>query len=321
MRYLSPSARAERQVVNPCCAILGESAPMQVRVLPESFPDSQIKWRVVSGAGSFPNGDTGRNVVFSPGGAEGATNVLQVDVGDVQGAAPQFRVVNTTMHEVKIYPCVISRMGRPSPITQSHLDTMLAEVNTIFRQVGMHFSYGASITNVTNDVWAENGLVRSSIGNQIRNIMSGKDGLEIYFIPGEKRKPGPGKKFKLGVYNPWGIIVRTSANAKTMAHEIGHACGLHDIFVDKDGLEPSELSDFLVKDRLKDDWSNGTGTRFYELLLRHETVIRRLLMFGERSDEKSDIPTGSVFGLSEDGVAGAISVGRSTWMSWSPFSQ
>ena len=251
----------------------------------------------------------------------GATNVLQVDVGDVQGAAPQFRVVNTTMHEVKIYPCVISRMGRPSPITQSHLDTMLAEVNTIFRQVGMHFSYGASITNVTNDVWAENGLVKSAVGNQIRNILSGTDGLEIYFIPGEKRKPGPGKKFKLGAYNPWGIIMRTSANAKTMAHEIGHACGLHDIYVDRNGFEPSELSDFLVKSRMEDDWSNGTGTRFYELLLRHETVIRRLMMFGEGSDEKSDIPAGSVFGLSEDGVPGSISVGRSTWMSWSPFSQ
>ena len=310
--------RVNGQVVNPCCAILGESAPMQVRVLPESFPDSQIKWRVVSGAGSFPDGDTGRNVVFSPGGAEGATNVLQVDVGDVQGAALQFRVVNTTMHEVKIYPCVIHSKDRVNPVTQASLDAMLTEINTIFRQVGMHFSSGAPISNVVNGVWTREGLVNNIVKSKIRNIMSGTDGLEIYFIlgldAGDRRK----KDEAIGRYNEFGIILRANASAIAVAHEIGHACLWPDIYFRKDGYEPSELFRGLSESWMPDDWNNGTGCRFYDLVLSQRDVIKRLLMHGEDNEGHVDIPMGEVHGLAKDKILGGLNVGRIGVMTYSP---
>ena len=307
--------RVDGQIVNPCCAILGANTPMQIKVLPESFPDSQIKWRVVSGSGSFPNGDTGRNVVFVAGGAEGATNVLQVDVGDVHGAAPQFTLRNTTMHEVKIYPCVISRMGRPSPITQAHLDSMLAEVNAIFRQVGMHFTYGAPITNVVNDVFAINGLINTNVATQIRRLMSGTDGLEIYFIPGSGQDEEP-----LGRYNPYGIIVKNICNAKTMAHEIGHACGWNDIYTKRRKFEPSELSQSLRCEWIPNDWNNGSGCRFYDPMLSQKDVIQRILMHGEGGNTKVDIPSGSVHALSAGGVVMKVNVGLNGIITFEPFS-
>jgi len=307
--------RVNGQIVNPCCAILGESTPMRIKVLPETFPDSQIKWRVVSGSGSFSGGDTGRDVMFVADGSDGDTTVLQVDVGDVQGAAPQFTLRNTTMHEVKIYPCVISRMGRPSPITQAHLDSMLVEVNAIFRQVGIHFTYGALITNVTNDVFAENGLINTNVATQIHNLMGGTDGLEIYFIPGCEEEYEP-----LGRYNANGIIVRNICNAKTVAHEIGHACGWNDIYIRKRKFEPSELFQGLRREWMPNDWNNGSGCRFYDPMLSQRNVIQRILMYGEGGNIKVDIPSGEVHALSASGVVKKVNVGLGGIITFEPFS-
>ena len=115
---------------------------LKVEVLPSDFPESKIDWRVVSGSGSFSD-STGREAAFVASGAEDESVVVQVDVGDCPGRAPQFTMRTTTMHEVKIYPCAISRMGKPPPITTSQINSMLDEVNVIYRQVGMHFSLGA----------------------------------------------------------------------------------------------------------------------------------------------------------------------------------
>ena len=220
------------------------------------------------------------------------------------------------MHEVKIFPCVISRMGRPSPITQSHLDSMLMEVNTIFQQVGIHFTYGAPILNIINDGWAQNGLININVANQIRSKMSGTGGLEVYFIPGELSGTGRMRR-KMGTWAPSGIILRNSADARTFAHEIGHACGLYDIYIDHDDVVPSFLLENVKREWMSDDWNNGTGCRFYNPLLRQRDLIQRLLMFGNANGSKSDMPRGFVWGLLGDGESGNVCVGRS-WMTLSP---
>jgi hypothetical protein len=310
------TVREGGQVVNPCCAVIGAATPMKVQVLPSNFPDSEIKWKIVSGSGTFANGGTGRSVSFTATGPENSETKLQVDVGDCPGRAPQFTLRGTTMHEVKIYPCVIHFKDEESPITQPLLDSMLVEVNAIFRQVGIHFIYGAPILNITNTIWAEKGFVDFSVGNQIRNIMRDTDGVEVYFIPGESTGILR-KKRKMGTWTRRGIIVRNSANAKTLAHEIGHACGLCDIFIDHGNTEPSFVLENVKREWMPDDWNNGTGCRFYDPILQHKNIIHRLLMFGNSNETKSDIPWGFVRGLSEDGESGDMSVGRG-WMTLSP---
>ena len=306
------------QIVNPCCAIIGVPTPMKVQVLPSNFPDGGIKWKVVSGTGTFTNGGTGRSVSFTAAGLEDSEATLQVDVGDCPGRAPQFTLRETTMHEVKIYPCVIhlEDSEQVSPIDQPYLDSLLAEVNTIYRQTGMHFTYGAQILNVTNTMWARFGLSNLRTAGIIRNIMSGTDGLEVYFIPGEFSETVKVPK-KMGEWAPRGIILRNSANAKTFAHEIGHACGLYDIYIDHNDVVPSFLLESVRCEWMNDDWSNGTGCRFYDPFLRQRDLVQRLLMYGNVNESKSDIPRGLVHGLSADGEAAAIKVGRD-WMSLSP---
>ena len=305
--------------MNPCCAVIGADAHMRVKVLPEDYPDSRIKWRVVEGAGSFPEGDTGRDVVFRASGAEGETVKLQVDVGDCPGNAPQFTMQTTTMHEVKIYPCVISRLGREPPVTAGKINTMLDEVNVIFRQVGMHFSLGAPVSNIVNNVWSRDGLIDKGVGRRIRNIMSGTDGLEVYFIDGSNADDESWGQWALT-----GIIISARANAKTMAHELGHACGWPDIFLHRDeqkGTRASSVPNYGVlvkKSWLPLDWNNGTGSRFYPTNFYHSDLVEKLLMRGHGSETKGDIPLGNVEGLPKSGESGPLAIGRSLFMHTSP---
>ena len=307
--------RSGGQVVNPCCAVLGGSAPMRVKVLPQNFPDEMIKWRVVSGAGSFGGGDTGRDVAFAASGAEGSAAILRVDVGDCPGRAPQFTLRATSMHEVTIYPCAVVVGGEPLPVSQAQLNAMIGEVNVIYRQVGMHFSLGAPLMCVTNDVWAVDGLTYAAAGSHIRNIMSGTGGLEVYFISGSGDEDEP-----VGAWNAYGIIVKASANAKTLAHEIGHACGWHDIYFKNGNSIIAELRERPKQSWMPLDWSNGTGCRFYDSFLSQYQVIQRLLMLGTESDMKCDIPSGGVYGRTKDGTLGNVSIGSSDFMTTSPLS-
>ena len=297
--------RAGGTPVNPCCAIAGERAPMRIEVRPAGFPDSKIRWSVVSGSGTFAGGGVGRNVSFVAGGNDGDPVTLQVDVGDCPGRAPQFTLRTTVMHEVKVYPCAIHSELMASPITDAHVSSLLGGVNAIFRQVGLHFSLGAPLTNVTNDAWARDGLTTSSIGAQIRNLMSGTDGLEVYFIAGNGNDDEPA-----GSYTSYGIIVKDSADAIVLAHEIGHACGWPDIYIKRGGVVPDDLNKGLNSSLMPSDWNNGTGCRFYDPFLLQRDIILRLLMNGVKAEPQSDIPLGGVFGQAEDGVTGMMNVGR-----------
>lgn len=313
--------REDGQLVNPCCAIIGSSTPMRVHVFPSDFPDSEINWKVVSGSGTFANGGTGRGVSFTATGLVDSETTLQVDVGDCPGRAPQFTLRGTAMHEIKIYPCVIhlEDSEQVDSVDQPHLDSLLAEVNTIFRQVGMHFTYGAPILSVTNSIWAEKGFIDSKIARQIRDKMTDTDGLEVYFIPGELSRTGRRGKH-MGTWTPRGIILRNSANGKTFAHEIGHACGLYDIYVAHDGTEPPFLLENVKREWMRADWNNGTGCQFYNRVWCQRDIIGRLLMFGFPSENKSDIPRGFVYGLLKNGTPSDVCVGRD-WMTLSPRSQ
>jgi len=308
--------RVGGNLVNPCCAIVGANTPMRINVRPQGFPDSKIKWSVVSGTGTFAGADTGRDVSFVAGGSDGDSVTLKVEVGDCPGAPPQFTLRTTAMHEVKIYPCAISDEENPSQITDAHVVSLLDGVNAIFRQVGLHFSLGAPVMNVTNNVWAKYGLVDMAARSEIRGIMSNTDGLELYFVEGVGDGTEPH-----GAYNYRGIIVRNSADSIVLAHEFGHACGWVDIFAERDRMVPDLFMSNVKAAWLPDDWNNGTGCRFYDMTLLQEGAIRRLLMHGEKNASQCDMPGGGVFGLPKSGSADILNVGRAGMLTLQPQSQ
>jgi hypothetical protein len=87
------------------------------------------------------------------------------------------------------------------------------------------------------------------------------------------------------------------ANARTLAHEIGHACKLDDIY-NSDPNNGINTPDSLAKEEwAPKDWNNGPGAEYYKETRKQSELVRQLLMYGEFSNTKADIPLGRVYGV------------------------
>ena len=289
--------RSEGVIVNPCGAVTNAVTRMKVEVYPTSFPNDKIVWNVVEGSASFVGGNTGREIAFRATGAVNSPIVLEVDCDGCPGRRPQFELTTCGMLQIPVYPCTITDGDLPSPIIESHLASLLSEVNIIFRQVGLSFYLGASVTNVVNEEWAEKGLMNATCQKNIRNILNNTGGVEVYFVDGLKGNHKLLRDQPNGSANIYGIIVKNSISAITLAHEIGHLCHWKDIYARGRKSVPEELDLEVSQQWLPNDWNNGTGGRFYPMFLSQSEAIRKLLMYGEGSASKADISAGNVYGL------------------------
>ena len=289
--------RKDGVIMNPCGAVTNAVTRMKVDVEPRGFPDEKIVWQVVEGSASFVGGNTGREIAFKATGAVDSAIVLEVDFDGCPGRRPQFTLTTCGMLEIPVYPCTITDGKHPSPITESHLVSLLDEVNIIYRQVGLSFYLDAPITNVVNESWAKKGLMNATCQRNIRNIMNNTGGVEVYFVDGLKVNHKLFRDQPNGSANIFGIIVKNSISAITLAHEIGHLCRWKDIFARGKRFIPDELDLEVSQQWLPNDWNNGTGGRFYPMFLSQSEAIRKLLMYGEGSASKADISAGNVYGL------------------------
>jgi hypothetical protein len=289
--------RVDDVIINPCGAVVNEVTRMRVGVEPIDFPDEKIIWSAVRGNVTFVGSNTGRDVAFMADGSSGGEIVLEVDFDGCPGRKPQFSLGVCTPRRIPVYPCVVTSDSTSSIISKLHIESLLREVNVIFRQVGLSFYLGASITIVVDKDLAEYGLMNKKSQFQIRNIMRNTEGVEIYFVEGLKYDHNLYDDQPLGSASKYGIIVKDSISAITLAHEIGYLCGWKDIYFHSNGYAPGELNFRVSQERLPNDWNNGTGYQFYPKELTQAEVIRRLLMLGNGSATRGDIASGNVYGL------------------------
>ena len=305
-------------VVNPCCAIIGSNTFMRVRVAPNDIPNDLISWRVVQGTASFPNGNTGRDVVVVAGGEENDTVILEVDIAGCPGNRPRFELLTTHFTDVLIYPYLI--VGAPgAELLQEQLNQKLEVVNMIYRQVGLRF-IAAPIQIIDNYKWSKFGLAVRAVGRAIRDYEHKTDGVEVYFIGGSADIVDYDCK-ALGRANSDGVVIACNASGIALAHEIGHVCRLADVYIDKECQE--QYSPLRIT-WMPDDWSNGTGSRYYEPGKCPLDVLPQILMFGVENDVHIDIPRGSVRGMVNDKTSstgkslGQGAVGRNTMLVYPP---
>ena len=316
-----------QHVVNPCCAIIGSNTFMRVRVAPNDIPNDRITWSVVReaqgfqgvlGTASFPNGDTGRDVVVVASGEENDTIILEVDVDGCPGRKPRFELLATCMTEVLIYPyLIVGDSG--AELSQEQLNQKLEVVNMIYRQVGLHFN-SAPIQTIDNYKWSRFGLAVRAIGRAIRDHEHKTDGVEVYFIGGSADIVDYDCR-ALGRANSDGVVVACNSSGRVLAHEIGHVCCLADIYIDK---ECQEQYSPLRRTWMPNDWNNGTGSRYYEPGKCPLDLLPHILMFGVENDVHIDIPRGSVRGMVDDKTSstgrslGQGAVGRNTMLIYPP---
>ena len=98
-------------------------------------------------------------------------------------------------------------------------------------------------------------------------------------------------------------LLRGNAPAAVLAHEIGHACGLKDLY--KQGEIEGYVSELKIGTR---NWSGGEGTGFYPPTLLYSQVMYKAVMHNHFN---CVIPLGFLRAIIKDsgGMQGAVSVG------------
>jgi hypothetical protein len=186
---------------------------------------------------------------------------------------------------------------------------MVKDANDIYAQVGVTLNLVEPVI-VTNIPDAYDALYESPTNatsrwtfDQIANIATNTCGLECYFI-----NSFADNEDTKAAHVSRGIVVTSRATKCTLAHEIGHAFGLCDIYKSSEGGEAlltlgnGEKASFS---NLYDDWNGGcsgrgaSGVRYYRIGTTMNAIVDRMLMLGSvpEEDSRRDISNGAVYGV------------------------
>lgn len=184
---------------------------------------------------------------------------------------------------VDIDACIVGESNSGGrAFDETVISNSLNEVNRIFRQVAMSFRLRSCM--YTNDVFlAEINSTNIDQVVSLCSILMPRGGLNVYFVPEISNG-------ELGFENGFGIVVKQMSGAGVLAHEIGHACGLADIYDRHEGTS-LVVQGVSRKERMPHDWGrycNGNN---------HAVIIRQLLMYGYHTDDSIDLSYGDVYGL------------------------
>lgn len=191
-------------------------------------------------------------------------------------------VLDVYPEDIKLKCWIVSGNRDEADCTAQSVSNHIDGVNQIYSQVCMKFTIH-SISS-TNDAYLANvNLTNTVQWMTLTSIEQNTGMLELYFVPVVY---GGATAFQTSR----GIVIGPRANARTIAHEIGHACGLPDIY-DEDTETSLKVEGMPSKERMPDDWG------WYPPSMKQADLVRRLLMYGVYSDTKADISYGDVYGL------------------------
>ena len=235
---------------------------------------------------------------------------LEIHFGDAVSYMPKFEFKVLEPRTVKLRAWVI---GRDSAWCRSGNDvrSMVATASDIFAQIGVSLQLVEPIvfTNIPaayNVALDEPNVNQWSMG-QLTSLTNGTDGLECYFV-NDIMASIP----LHGANHEGGMVLASTADGITLAHEIGHAFGLRDIYVSNDiytnntvSLKVLGTAEMPCAEKMPWDWNCGCigrgvgGVRFYGKGTTMQDVIGRMLMNGVRPDNTApcDITFGNVYGV------------------------
>ena len=178
--------------------------------------------------------------------------------------------------------CWIVEGDQGTAFSTTQVSNLVSDVNTIFKQVVLSFEIESlQITNCN----ALSTIDRANITQitNLCNISRNTRGLELYFV---NKIRGSSVAFSLNL----GTVISANADLRAISHEIGHACGLSDIFVENED-EMLFVTGLPSKDRMPDDWG------WYPRYVGQNDIIKRLLMYGVTDSSGVDISYGDIHGV------------------------
>ena len=298
--------------VNPCGVGIGRDAYFRIEVSPEDYPDENIVWRCEpAGIAEIMGDGTGRAVTVR-GHSEGEAT-LSVQIGDCRSHPPTFPLRVVPVATVDLRAWIIEGDDGKRAFEPKDIRRMVKDANDVYAQVGVTFELVEPIV-ITNIPDAYDALYDAPTNKtskwtywDIVNIATNTCGLECYFINGFTDSSNT-----IAANSALGLIATKDADHFDLAHEIGHAFGMKDIYVgnanDRRSNEPLvEISpaDKAKSSYLVDDWNGGCsgdgagGARYYRYGLSMKEVVLRMLMNGVRrsNDNPRDITSGRIYGV------------------------
>ena len=255
---------------------------------------------------------------------QNAPNTLSVDIPYLNGSAPQVsHVVYPSTKTVSVnFTFIRDSVGTmPGGISDAnaYIASRLADVNKVFAQAGMLFVHGG-VSYVDQNDWY-NAPASSSYDaytNVLTQIVTSRPayyGIKVFVINSFIRPDFSVENRAVTVpVNGFvhGVVFPAVFTGVILAHEIGHVCGLNDIYDDVSffgGPSFPILSQSVTQTDLPLDWTGVNG--YYESTLTKAGIIPRLLMFGRHSITGShlDIPRGEIFGIGNSTSQQSFSTG------------
>ena len=288
------------------------NAACRIEVSPADYPDENIVWSCEPAGIAEVLGDgTGRAVTVR-GISEGEAT-LSVQIGDCRSHPPTFPLHVVPIATVNLRAWIIEGNDGKRAFEPEDVRRMVKDANDVYAQVGVTLNLIEPIVT-TNIPDAYNALCNPST-NQTSNwtywnivdIATNTCGLECYFI-----NRFIDEEDTKAANSDYGLVVTVKATRYTLAHEIGHAFGMCDVYVSN--LQQKDAADPLVEllpsekasfSRLANDWNGGCdgsgsgGTRYYRSGTSMEQIVGCMLMLGEvpEGDARRDITAGCVYGV------------------------
>ncbi len=153
----------------------------------------------------------GRNILYGTGWA---------------GPAPQTTVRVMPTHSVPVNAWIVHDGSGTYPATPERIAECVEKANDIFYQTGLSFHLD-SVSYTNRSDWMRLGKEGNEwLGmTDLCAVTNGTHGIECYFVTEIDEAAG--------LNTPHGLVIERNASASVLAHEIGHACGLSDIYVSK----------------------------------------------------------------------------------------
>ena len=292
--------------VNPSGIVLGETAVFIISIQPDNLlPDSDLIWRETpQGSVSFPHGRTGRRVVVK-GEREGDVT-LRLEIADYYGPTPtiQAKVVAPSVVDAHIY--IVCSTNGHAATEHNRVTELFSGVNDIWRQVGLSFRI-TGFESVTNDFWLQLPKAYGTwpVGATLVNHTNAVGGIECYFVDWIEDANA--------LNYPGGLVVSSNGSFRTVGHELGHACGLKDIYERHSGTS-LVVSGAVSRAMLGTEWGSNSDAGFYAPGTQQANLLKHLLMYGFGNSFKADIPYGDITGLWYDNLWDSTNhVWRKSW--------